>query len=122
MRVTRHRARRALQFQRTWLALFEKAAERFSAGALRKILLEATMRASVVNRSDRITGDAAITVAQSLIRRRRQLSFKQRQQIMRSLIGHQTLPKLEQQPSPESKAGQIFGRHLRIIEQYKEGF
>ena len=80
------------------------------------------MRASLINRGDRMTGDAAITLSQSLIRRRRELNFRQRYQIMHSLIEHQTLPKLDSEPKAETKVGQIFRRHLKIIEDHKEGF
>lgn len=116
------RRRRIRHFQRAWHQLFSAAARRFTKNDLKKMLLEATIRTSLTNRGDRITGDAAITLAQSLIRQRRDLTFRQRFQIMRSLIEHQTLPKVEQEPRPQTKVGQIFRRHLRIIEEYKEGF
>lgn len=122
LKITRCRRRRIHHFQRAWLRLFQKAAEAFFRSDLKKMLLEATMRTSLMNRSDRITGDAAITVAQSLIRRRRELNFRQRYQIMRYLIEHQTLPKLDQEPKADTKVGQIFRRHLRIIDECKEGF
>jgi uncharacterized protein YdiU (UPF0061 family) len=120
--ITSSRKRRIRRFQKTWLKLFKKAARHFRGSDLPKMLLEASMRTSVMNRSDRITGDAAITLAQSLIRRRKELNFRQRYQIIHYLIEHQTLPKLEKEPNPDTKVARIFRRHLKIIDRYKEGF
>ena len=122
LKITPHRRRRIHHFQKAWLKVFQRAADSFARGDLKKMLLEATIRCSLMNRSDRITGDAVITLAQSLIRRRRELNFRQRYQIIRWLIEHQTLPKLDPKPKADTKAGQIFRRHLRIIEAHKEGF
>jgi uncharacterized protein YdiU (UPF0061 family) len=122
LRISASRRHRIRRFQKTWLKIFTKAARHFRRADLKKMLLEASMRTSVANRSDRITGDAAITLAHSLIRRRKELTFRQRYQILHYLIEHQTLPKLEQEPRPDSKVAQIFRRHLKIIARYKEGF
>jgi uncharacterized protein YdiU (UPF0061 family) len=125
LRISPARRARVHHFQKAWIRLMEKVSEKFHRGQLKKTLLEAAMRSSLTNRSDRMTGDAAITLSLNLIRRRKELSFRQRYQIMRSLIEHQTLPdsaRPEAQPDPDTKVGQIFRRHLRIIDDCKEGF
>lgn len=88
-RPTAHRRRVAGEFQRAYIALIERAA-RHSGRAVPLLLTEVAQRSAVINRFDRITGDAALYAARSLIRNRRRLSSEELHLVIERFLDHQT--------------------------------
>ena len=116
-----YRRKEIKNFQKYYLKIMKQVANQFHEGNLKKTFLEVTMRASVVNRSDRITGDSVLHVTTSLIRNDRHLTFEQKHQVIDFLVQHQVAQKLPEL-KPNTKAGKIVLRNIKAIRHYREGF
>jgi hypothetical protein len=92
-RATPRLARRALAFQRAYLALV-RAAAAMSGSTSRAVLREMRARSAIVNRFARITGDASIDAARRLVRERKRLGPDATYALIRRIIEeHATLPR-----------------------------
>lgn len=77
------------QFQNKYVELIHLAAGRPQNVA--KVMLEVGMRSSVLNRYERITGDAIIYVADELIENKKSLSFTEVNMIIEDFVNNQVL-------------------------------
>jgi hypothetical protein len=121
LRVNAYRENEVENFQENYLKIMKRVSEKFHGGNLKKTLIEATLRASVVNRTDRITGDGVLHLTSSLIRNDRRLSFEEKHEVFVALVENQTgnnAPKIE----PDTKAGKLVHRNLKAIRYYRDGF
>ena len=84
-RPTPHRRRMALEFQQAWMALAEHAAA-IVGQSVPLLLTEIAGRSTVINRYDRITGDAALYAAQRLIRHRKRLSSQNLHRVIERFV------------------------------------
>lgn len=116
-----YRCNEIKNFQRQYLKLIRKVSAKFYKDDLKKTLLEVTMRASVENRVDRITGDGVLHLTSSIIRCDRKLSFEEKYQVFENLVHQQTLAK-PPEVSPETETGKIVLRNLKALKLYREGF
>lgn len=84
-------------------------------------------RAALINREDRVTGDAVCILAEQLARRRKQLSSKQYHKLIEEIVRGQVLnPDFVPNPflDTRSRDGSIetFVRHaLKVVHSYREG-
>jgi len=123
-RITAHRKRMALQFQREQLALIECAAKaaRLSVPAM---LTEVAARSAFVNRYDRITGETVLYATRKLIRQRKKLGPTRLSRVIASFVHHQTLvPELgPQAPAAiqHEDARRVFDAITDLAEELRHG-
>jgi hypothetical protein len=131
LRITRYRAHEAKQFQKYYAKIMKQVSHEFHRADLKHTLLEATMRASVLNREDRITGDGVLHVTSSLLRNQQKLTFDEKHQVIDQIIQHQVIPDFKKSkavaPEPavidqETMSGRIVHRNLKAIRLYRESF
>jgi hypothetical protein len=89
-RITAHRAREARELQRAYLELIETAA-RCGGISVPLLLTEVAGRSAVINRYDRVTGDAALHVARRLLRQRKRLGAQRLTELVERFVELQTL-------------------------------
>jgi uncharacterized protein YdiU (UPF0061 family) len=124
--ITEFRARRIAEFQALYARLAAAAAGSSKNPKLeRKHLLEITMRSSIINRCDRITGDSAILVTENFIRWHKRLESRTLHEVFRAVVEHQQFRPVEPRPSSQkhaakSKTGALVQRNLRVIRKYSE--
>ena len=123
--LTPQRRRMASELQRAYLALVGAAA-RTGGMSLASLLERLTRRSAVINRFDRITGDAVELASSRLSRSRRHLGRDALQDVIEGLIGHQdrrvTRRRNGRPARPESVAGQrVLGALLEIVTDYRHG-
>jgi uncharacterized protein YdiU (UPF0061 family) len=123
-----YRLRAVELFQKAYLELVQHAADQFYSGNIKRILLELCMRSSIINRSDRITGDATIKVTQSLIRNLKQMSANDVYQVIDIMaLNQQLVPVSRNQNAPGSpalprgKARKLVEQNLELIQNLREG-
>jgi uncharacterized protein YdiU (UPF0061 family) len=120
-----YRIREVELFQETYFELAKRASEQFYAGNLKRLMLELCMRSSVINRSNRITGDATIKVTRSLIRNLRQMSATHVYRVIDIVAQNQQFVPVERESSatslPRGKARKLVERNLELIENLREG-
>jgi hypothetical protein len=122
-KVTAPRRRMASEFQRSYSALIELAAEQMRR-SVAWTLSETAHRSVVINRFDRITGDAALYAARRLIRARRRLSERELHGIIEHYLALQTRnPERVQRPStlkgPNAK--RVFDSLLDLTAELRYG-
>lgn len=123
-RPTAHRRRLASRFQRSYLALVERAA-RGHRSSISSFLAEIARRSAVLNRFDRITGDSVIYAADLLTRDRRALGPDGLWTVLDRFVRHQTLvPEIRASGGPaplHQSARRAFGEILGILAQCRHG-
>ena len=121
LKLSAYRRRSVKKFQQAYLKIVQKIADHFHRGNIEKTLLEMTMRSSLVNRLDRITGDSVLHITTSVIRNQKNLSFEQKHEVIEQLVRHQGAH-TEFTVKPETKTGKIVSRNLKAVRLYREGF
>ncbi len=122
-KITASRRRMISEFQRTYWAVIELAAK-----SLRRspawTLSETAHRSAVINRFDRITGDAALYAAKRLIRARRRLSERELHGVIERYLTLQTLnPERVERPTPLKgpNAKRVFDSLLDLTAELRYG-
>ncbi len=108
-RPTPWRRRRVLELQAAWLALLEAAA-RVRRESLPLLLQDVAARSAVINRIDRITGDAAIHASERLLRERKRLGPHGLWEVVSAFVARQTLD--PDRPASECRPGSAEGRRV----------
>jgi hypothetical protein len=126
LRIHKHRRAKVSSFQHRYLDLVEVVAKRFEID--RSVLLKKlATRSSVINRYDRITGDAMIHVATALLRKMPKMSFQQNQRLIEDFVEHQVMSNehthtglrvVHKRTLEEEK---IFSKMKKIVKNYREG-
>jgi uncharacterized protein YdiU (UPF0061 family) len=126
LRLNDSRTRRLLEFQALYSRLIAAASGPEGSAAHRKLLLEITMRSSVINRRDRITGDAAVLVTENFIRWHKRVDRRTLHEVFRAVVEHQDFRPTPQAaaeppaPDPRTQKGALVMRNLRVIRKYCE--
>lgn len=116
-------ARKAQEFQKIYLELADLVAGHFRDGRQRQVLLELTMRSSIINRFDRITGDSAIDLTAMLCKYLPRISADDLYRLVVTLAEDQTLTigskKIATKGKPikvsDKKLGRLLKKCLAII-------
>lgn len=121
-----YRKRAIDRFQEIYLKMIQRVAEEFTGGSQKRVLLEICMRSSVINRSDRITGDAAIEITHSLIRNLRKLSATDVCRVIAMLVEHQKFLPDKSKTAPrealrKGSAKKLVEKNINLIYSYREG-
>jgi hypothetical protein len=124
-RPTPHRRRMALELQQAWMALAERAAA-IVGQSVPLLLTEIAGRSTVINRYDRITGDAALYAAQRLIRHRKRLSSQNLHRVIERFVELQILiPELKPhgslEPSDHPDVKRVLDRLLEPLAEMRHG-
>ncbi len=124
-----YRVREIELFQKTYSDLVKHVADELCSSNTKRLMLELCMRASVINRSDRITGDATIKVTRSLIRNLKQMSATQVYQVIDFVaqnqrfvpIGRDSGASSPSRGQPRGKTRKLVERNLELIQDLREG-
>ena len=124
LELTEFRVRRIAEFQSLYARLISEITGQNSQRD-RKLLLELTMRSSVINKRDRITGDAAILVTQNFIRWHKRVHRHTLHEVFRAVVEHQQFrpadaPQSSTKRASKSKTVALVMRNLRVIRKYSE--
>jgi hypothetical protein len=124
-RLTSHRARMASSFQNSYRSLIECASKR-AGRSVPRLLVDLVQRSARINRYARITGDAALHAAKTLIRNRRRLPCDRMYAIISRFVEDQTrLPERRifrgGRPLRQPDAKRVFNRLLDLLEECEYG-
>ncbi len=123
--LTPQRRRMASELQRSYLALVGAGA-RAGRVSLASLLDDVALRSAVINRYDRITGDAVELASSHLNRSRRRIGRDALQQVIGGLVGHQdrrvARPEGDDTGHPASPAGRrVLGALLELVADHRHG-
>ena len=123
-----YRNKRIGQFQEYYVNLLELVSHGLDA-SMDKLLLEITMRSSVINKADRVTGDSITTIVDKIINHRPKMDSIEIYTLLREFIEYQNLnprkdaQKDDQEDDQEEKKSErpILKNMLKIVRHYREG-
>ena len=125
LRITPYRVRCVREFQATYIALV-RAIARSSRSSERALLRAMAARSAVINRQERVTGDAIIWIAKKLSGTCRTMSPAERQRLVEDFIAAQVLqPEFQERHAPKrkpAKAGQsLYQEMLDLVREHRDG-
>lgn len=122
LKLTEIRRRQILRYQKNYSALLETI-QRTQRCEMSKILLELTMRSSVINKFDRVTGDSITFVVQKVQRLRPKLSAEELYQLAQDFSTYQDLnpdqKRVQNEAPPRHK--NIMQNLYSIVRECREG-
>ncbi len=127
LKITPYRRRQISAFQKHYWMIVEQMAL-LTGGPMNELLDEVVRRSAVINRYERVTGDALIYVAKQLIKLDRSVSKALLHQIFENFVAQQVLiPEAKEKRSPLSKQQRAvqnnrgYQRLLKVVESCREG-
>jgi uncharacterized protein YdiU (UPF0061 family) len=114
-------------FQKYYMKLIGKAAH-IKRKKVKDLLLEVSMRSSLINRADHITGNSAIYLADILMKQRKEMTSKDFHQLFERFIHHQTFNVeifqndfSKYKEWTEKEKDQIFKELIKVVYSNREG-
>jgi uncharacterized protein YdiU (UPF0061 family) len=106
LKITSYRLEKIREFQDRYVKLVEIAAGKSPKKSMtpERILLELTMRSSIINRPDRITGDGVMDVTEIILKMKKKWPQFELQLFFEKLVDYQLLDPANKKPSDESAA------------------
>ncbi len=112
LRLTPIRRKQITKFQDTYIALVSALA-RASGSDRKHLLLELTMRASIINKYDRVTGDSISFIVQKVQKVRPKLPAQELFELARQFTTYQNM-----NPDQKRAQGMEGGRHRNILQNF----
>ena len=118
--VTSYRKKMIGYFQSTYMDMIGKISKKFKI-SIEEVLLELTMRSSVVNKYDRITGDAITFIVEKIVKNKK-LKPAKLNEILNHFVEYQNLdPKcLEKEPLLKEYPDKLLEQMIEIVGEYRE--
>lgn len=92
---------------------------------LNKVLLDVSMRSSVINKYDRVTGDSITTIVDQVLKARPRPDPEEIYRLMKEFVRYQNLdPDVKPEKGPyvkKQKNKKLFQGFLKIVRDYREG-
>ncbi|MGZ3809430.1 MAG: hypothetical protein ACXVCE_15205, partial [Bacteriovorax sp.] len=111
-------------FQKNYLRLINLVAKKFKETP-EKILLDVSMRSSVINKYDRVTGDSITTIVDKVMHKRPKLSAEEISVILKEFTDYQNLnPDKERRSSnfeKEKEQSSLVKGMLQIVREFRDG-
>lgn len=116
-----YRKKMISQFQKSYWELVETMSK-IKDQETSKVLLEMTMRSSLINKYDRITGDSITKIVQVVMEKRPRVKVEELHQFVSELVEYQTLDpsKRSQKELPKNPSKLLKGA-LQIVQDFREG-
>lgn len=111
-------------FQKNYVKLINLVSKKLKI-APEKVLLDVSMRSSVINKYDRVTGDSITTIVEKIMMKRPKLTPEEISLILKEFTEYQNLnPDKERKPSnfeSEKEQSRILKGMLQIVREYRDG-
>jgi uncharacterized protein YdiU (UPF0061 family) len=122
LEITNYRAKKIDEFQDYYWKLVHKLAKKFNKD-ISDILLQITMRSSVINKYDRVTGDSITNIVDKVMKRRPRLKANELFQIMHEFSEYQNLDPDNKRSVKvkNSEHSKMMRGMLKIVREFREG-
>lgn len=111
-------------FQKNYLKLINQIAKKFKETP-EKVLLDVSMRSSVINKYDRVTGDSITSIVEKIMNKKPKLTAEEISVILREFAEYQNLnPDKDRRPSnfeEEKEQSRLVKGMLQIVREYRDG-
>lgn len=115
------RIRKVKKFQKKYWNII-KIVSNYKKVSVEKLLLETTMRSSIINKYDRVTGDSITNIVSKVMAQRPKLSSEKIFQLVEELVNYQTFnPEAIDYNKRNHKHSKLMGHIFKIVRDYREG-
>ena len=120
--ITPYRQKKIDEYQKCYWSIIEKVAK-YEKIPLKKLLLSITMRSSIINKYDRITGDSISFVVAKILGQRPQISGDEIYNILEQFVEYQNRNPESKKPAPkkEQKNYPLMKNIFKIVRDCREG-
>jgi hypothetical protein len=122
--LSSYRTQKINDFQKTYNSLVSKVISKFGIDR-QKMLLELSMRSSVINKYDRVTGDSITNVVEKIVKHRPKLDAKEIYKLMTKFTEYQHFDpeakKKKTSPLKSSVHKKIMNGLLEVVRDFREG-
>lgn len=123
LELTNYRKRHINDFQNTYIKLVKKIA-RYEGRDFNEVLLKITMRSSIINKYDRITGDSITKVVDKVLNSKPKFSPDEIFKLSHEFAEYQNLDpdtKIKKKSERQKKQSKMMKGILQIVRDYREG-
>lgn len=112
-------------YQKSYVKLLNKVSQKFKL-PVEKVLLDVSMRSSVINKYDRVTGDSITNIVLKVMNQRPKLSAEEIGEILREFTDYQNLnPDKSRRPTnnfeTEKEQSRLVKGMLQIVREFRDG-
>ena len=120
--LTGYKNRKIRNFQKTYIDLVQRVAKHRHVSK-DKVLLELTMRSSIINKYERVTGDSISTIVHRLMKKKRPFDPNELYSILKNFSRFQNLNPDSKKPLEKDKVShsKFMRGILQIVRDYREG-
>jgi hypothetical protein len=115
-----YRDKKVFQFQQDYWKLVKSAANS-SKLSVNRTLLEISMRSSIINKYDRVTGDSVSTIIDKVMKRKPKMSAEEIYKFLSNFTEYQSLDPDNKRKQVVTKDDRFFKGMLKIVREYREG-
>lgn len=121
LEINSYRERMISKFQNTYLELLDCIETKYSISTA-DLLLKITMRSSVINKYDRVTGDSITKIVEQVLKRRPKFSPEELQEVLKDFTEYQMLdPDHKKKAKPLKNHSRFMKGMLKVVRDYREG-
>jgi uncharacterized protein YdiU (UPF0061 family) len=121
LELSNTRRKQMAQFQKAYNQIID-AAVKVSKVARERLLLEITMRSSVINKYERVTGDSITTIVDELLQRKKRFNPNELNSVLNEFVNCQILdPDLKAAQHQQGETQRAVRQMLNIVREYREG-
>jgi len=122
LEITKYRAKKIDEFQDLYWQLVHTLAKKYNKD-ISDILLQITMRSSVINKYDRVTGDSISNIVDKVMKRKPKLKSDELYQIMHEFSEYQNLDPDNKRSvkNKKSEHSKMMKGMLKIVRDFREG-
>jgi uncharacterized protein YdiU (UPF0061 family) len=119
--VTNHRKKMIQLFQSFYLKLVKKSAKKFNLSQ-NELILKITMRSSIINKAERVTGDSVTYVVHKVLNHRPKLEASEIFELLEDFKNYQTLdPDIVKKMKIDKKHHSLMPTLMELVRDYREG-
>lgn len=119
--INSYRSKKINQFQNRYWKIIKIISKQFKIPE-NKVLLEITMRSSIINKYDRVTGDSVSTIVFKVLKQKKKLGVEGVFEILKDFINYQNHDPSTKEKKNISKKNEAFMRGvMNIVRDFREG-
>ena len=111
-------------FQKYYWDILKAVAEHEKRISLKKLLLSVTMRSSIINKHDRVTGDSITHVVDTILKQKPKISVDKIYELLKEFVAYQNLDpdrRKRERSNKERKNSLLLDSFFKIVQDCREG-
>ena len=123
LKLGQSRRQKIAQYQRYYWDILKAVAEHEEI-KLKKLLLSVTMRSSIINKYDRVTGDSITYVVDTILKQKPKVSADKIYELLKEFVAYQNLNpdrKKNSRRSKQEKESRLLKSFFKIVQDCREG-